>query len=176
MCAMNRTKMGLTMSPPGEKLENEVGSKKYQQKSSFPAPSVQHLQAMYKIASGIYKDISLICMKLCIFIYIISYRCPPQVPSFQFLIRYDPGDKIREHEASDQITVFQHFFLIKFLRTMAWLWLVQQRMAQVEEQENGSYLLQFFAQFGDQLPVDTEMKDMLLVLAAWFHISNFLGS
>jgi hypothetical protein len=31
------------------------------------------------------------------------------VPSFQFLIRYDPGDKIREHEASDQIHVSQQF-------------------------------------------------------------------
>jgi hypothetical protein len=33
-------------------------------------------------------------------------------------------------------------------------------MAQVEEQENGNYLLQFFALFGDQIPVDTEMKDI----------------
>lgn len=31
---------------------------------------------------------------------------------------------------------------------------------QVEEPANGNYLLQFIATFGDQLPVDTEMKDI----------------
>ena len=30
---------------------------------------------------------------------------------------------------------------------------------QVEEEENATSLLQFFANFGDQLPVDSELKD-----------------
>ena len=72
------------------------------------------------------------------------------MPSFQFLIRYDAGDKIRENEASDQIYVSQQSFS-------------QPHAAQVEEQENGNYLLQFFALFGDQLPVDTEMKDRIII-------------
>ena len=33
-------------------------------------------------------------------------------------------------------------------------------MFQVEQDDNANYLLQFFATFADQLPVDAELKDI----------------
>ena len=100
-----------------------------------------------------------VCICECIggrYVHQLVHSCGPdfelQVAPFEILSRFDT-EAIKEHEVP-ALTSCMYTLLNLYDICENILW-----HKQVEEDDNGEYLLDFFAQFGDQLPVDSELKE-----------------